>query len=89
MPSLTWWWMIDDGAYMIGPAADWTLTPGRDPMFRLGPSVIVNLGPHLALQMVLTLPVVRPDQLGYFNQIWGTVGVEWFFATGEPKLALF
>ncbi len=85
MPALVWWWMVDDGKYMVGPAMDWTMTPGRNVMFRLGPSLIVNFGHHLSFQLMTTLPVVRPDSLGFVNQIWGTAGLSWKWASGEPE----
>ena len=89
MPSLTWWWMFEGGKYLVGPSMDWTLTPGRNAMYRLGPSICVQLGPHFSLQMLLTLPVVRPDRMNYWSQIWGTVGVEWYLASGEPRPGIF
>ncbi len=54
-------------------------------MFRLGPSVFINPGPHFSVQAMLTFPVIRPDPLAFTNQIWGTVGVQWYWASGEPK----
>lgn len=67
----------------FGPASDLVLTPGRTPVVRVGGFVAQQFTPHLALTVLLTLPVATPDELPVFTQSWGIARVTYSFATGE------
>ncbi len=88
-PQLGWYYRLLDDRLLIGPAVDAVLTSGRDSMVRVGGGVFYDLGDHLALQLLGTLPVTSPDpDLGWFKQSWGIAWLRWRWATGEPALGL-
>lgn len=85
-----WWWRFMNDALLVGPAADLAATPGRDPVVRVGGSVLVALGPHLSCDVIGTFPVSSPDPaLGALFQAWGTAVLRWRWATGDPHPAFF
>lgn len=69
----------------FGPAGDLVLTPGRDPLVRVGGVVTQQFTPHLTLMLALTVPVATPDELSTFTQSWGIARIRYSFASGEPE----
>jgi hypothetical protein len=51
---------------------------------RAGPSIWANLGDHWDLYGYLSWPVVSPDSLGFWGGLYGSVGLLFRMATGEP-----
>jgi hypothetical protein len=85
-----WWWRFLEDSLLVGPAADLAVTPGRDPVVRVGGAVLLALGPHLSIDVIGTLPVTSPDpQLGALFQAWGIAVLRWKWATGDPRPGLF
>lgn len=85
MPQLAWWRQWQDGRYLIGPAADAVLSPGRPGLWRLGAAAVLKFSHHLSLEAWLTLPVSSPDKISWLTQSWGSVHLRWVTATGLPK----
>lgn len=69
----------------FGPAGDLVLTPGRDPLVRVGGVIMQQFTPHLTLTVALTVPVASPDELPMFTQSWGILRLRYSFASGEPE----
>lgn len=88
MPRLIWWFKLLDDSLLIGPASDMVLTPERPVLVRVGGSAVYSFGPHLQLQLLLTVPVTSPDELGWFSQSWGTGRLQWTWASQEATPSL-
>lgn len=89
-PQLGWYYRLFDDRLLIGPAVDLVLTPGRDPVLRVGGGAFYTFGDHLSVEVLGTLPVASPDpDFDVFLQSWGIARVKWKWATGEPEPGFF
>lgn len=72
--------------YYAGLLAEQLTLVGRSRsiVLRLGPSVWLSLADHWDLYGYLTWPIHGPDALGFWDGMYGSVGVMYRFATGVP-----
>jgi len=73
----------------LGAMGEYLHLVGRDEpsVYRLGPALWIGLTDHTEIGGVLTWPLHSPDQLGFLNGMYGAIGIQYQFATGEPRLA--
>ncbi len=87
---LAWAARLRGGALYLGAGAEWAFADGRPgpELVRVGPVASWRLGPHLALQGVLYLPISDPDRLALLDRVNGLLVVSWTFASGDgpPRL---
>ena len=70
---------------LLGPAVDGVLSPERSGVLRVGGAASYQFTPHLALNLLLTVPVVSPDSLDWYTQSWGIGRLSYAWASGEPR----
>jgi hypothetical protein len=70
---------------LIGPAVDVVLSPERAALLRVGGGASYQFTPHLALSVLLTVPVISPDALDWYTQSWGIGRLSYSWASGEPR----
>lgn len=86
MVRTAWWVRLVHGRLLVGPAADFVVSPERSALVRVGGSAAYQFTPHFGLTALWTVPVVGPDpELDWFTQSWGILRLTWCWATGEPR----
>ncbi len=70
----------------LGPFGEAIALRGRGVgvLWRAGGALSWELGPHLSLLAVGSLPVTGPDRFGAWTAMYGTLALRWAFATGDP-----
>lgn len=74
-----------DGKLAIGAMGEYVWLGGRGNLFRVGPMVLYGFTPHWEINTLLTMVVDSPDELGFYNGLWGTLRVRYRFATGDRR----
>lgn len=71
----------------LGGMAEYLRLSGRAAgnVYRLGPAFWWGLTDHLELGGYLTWPVHSPDSLGFMTGMYGSLGLQYQFASGEPR----
>lgn len=75
------------GRLALGALGEWIKPGERGSWYRAGPLASYAFSSHWDLSGLLTLEVQSPDQLGWFNGVWGTLRARYRFATGEKRHA--
>ncbi len=79
-------WLIRD-KLVAGALGEWLSPEGREQTWRAGPLVNWTLTDHLSADLVYSLPVSSPDDLGLWSGAWGTARLRYTWASGEEKPA--
>jgi hypothetical protein len=74
------------GRLRVGPFGEAVVLAGREvaTLWRTGGVLAWNLGPHLTLVGLGTLPVSGPDRLDPATAAYGTLALRYSMATGDP-----
>jgi hypothetical protein len=83
------WGELEPDTLRLGAAAEVIHNPGREAVtVRVGPLVSVALTCHLEAVGAAMIAVTSPDQLGLLGADFGTLGLRYRWATGDPRPAL-
>ncbi|HSC89235.1 MAG TPA: hypothetical protein VLC09_18260 [Polyangiaceae bacterium] len=77
-------WLFDQRMF-FGPGFDAVVTPGRDPLLRVGGNFAWTFTEHLSLMANFTAPVNSPDSIDWFTQAWGIARLTYKMASGEKS----
>jgi hypothetical protein len=71
----------------VGAMGEYLGMVGRHPgtVLRAGPAFWVGITEHTELGGALTWPLHGPDELGFMTGMYGAIGVQYQFASGEPR----
>jgi hypothetical protein len=72
-----------DGKLSIGVMGEWLWPGHRGFVYRAGPLGSFTFSPHWDVTGLMTVVVDSPDQLGFYNGIWGTLRARYRWASGE------
>lgn len=76
------------GRLGIGALSEWIWPGARASTYRVGPLVSYAFNAKWDVALLLTTPVKSPDDLGFYNGLWGTLRARYRFAFGDHKSAL-
>jgi hypothetical protein len=79
--------MFFDQRVSAGAIGEWVWPGPTGSVYRVGPLLSYAFGPHWDFTLLLTAVVYGPDELSFFNGLWGTARFRFKFASGEPALA--
>lgn len=69
----------------VGPMVELVGSPGRGAMVRVGAGLMFVATRHLSVKLNLAVPVISPDQMGWFTQSFAVARLTWSWASGEPQ----
>lgn len=72
-----------EGKLALGLMGEWLWPGARGSLYRMGPLGSFTFSPHWDVTALLTVAVHAPDDLGFYNEIWGTLRARYRFASGE------
>jgi hypothetical protein len=76
------------GRIALGAMGEWIWPGDRATWLRVGPLASYVFSSHWDVSGLLTFEVRSPDQLSFYNGVWGTFRFRYRFATGERERAL-
>ncbi|HKU38138.1 MAG TPA: hypothetical protein VJR89_08325 [Polyangiales bacterium] len=77
--------LLNESALKIGVLTEHVFDAGRRPTTRIGPMMSLQLTDHVDVNVVLTVAVSGPDNLGIVTGSYGVAGVRWRWASGERR----